>query len=236
MQIERLPARKPDEMEAEWRITTAKPGWIWFTVGGGKIGQQMLPDPDDGLYRGGVILRLEKHGQALAQLGYGFAGMSSPWGTVDLAGAFEENAAAFRKLVSEPKGSSAKIARNREAELLRIQGTVATIAVANEGESVNIESAHRPGAQAPDEAQQRLRAVALESVAQAVRTGDLHILHEPGITPPGRTHDPETGYPILVVPWVIPNPANSSTKPCALISATRKQRRKSRSNSSEPPP
>lgn len=48
--------------------------------------------------------------------------------------------------------------------------------------------------------QDRLRALALESAAQAIRTGDLCILHEPGITPLERTVDTETGYPVLGLP------------------------------------
>lgn len=48
--------------------------------------------------------------------------------------------------------------------------------------------------------QERLRAIALESASQAIRTGDLCILHEPGITPTERTVDPETGYPVLGLP------------------------------------
>ncbi len=163
--IERLPLMNLEAVGAQWYISAAKPGWIWLKVNGERIGQEMT-NLETGVYRGGVILRLEKHGEAQARLGYGFTGMSTPWGTVDLAGTFEENAAAFRKLVSDPKGASGKIARNREAELLRIQGTTATIAVANKSESVNVEDAHRPGAQASDDAQQRLRALALESVRQ----------------------------------------------------------------------
>lgn len=65
---------------------------------------------------------------------------------------------------------------------------------------MNVEGAHRAGAQASEDARQRLRAFALERVEQAIRTGELYILHEPGITPPERTHDPETGYPILGLP------------------------------------
>lgn len=111
----------------------------------------MLLNPEDGLYRGGVTLRLEKSEghqvgpEIRARLGYGFTGMSTPWGTAGLAGTYGENAAAFRQQSAQRKDTPAAAARNREIELLRIQGTVASVIIGLESEGTAVENMPQPG-------------------------------------------------------------------------------------------
>jgi hypothetical protein len=108
-----------------------------------------------------------------------------------------------QQMIGERGGPMGQPAKTLVGEMeVRIEGDKLKVGFRELREvSVNVEGAPRPGAQAPDEAwQQNLRAFALESAAQAIRMGDLYILHEPGITPRERTHDPETGYPILGLP------------------------------------
>jgi hypothetical protein len=136
--LEWSPLVNLEAVGAQWQITTAKPAWIWLKVNGKRMGQQML-SPESGVHRGGVILRLERQGQAKARLGYGFAGMSTPWGTADLPGTYEENAAVFRQLFSDPKSGPATTVRNRETELLRLHSVIATVTIAGENEAPGLE-------------------------------------------------------------------------------------------------
>jgi len=188
--IERVQGAATNGLESEWRIIRAKPGWMWLEgAGENAIGQQMLLNPADGQYHGGVVVRLEKSTghqkgpEVRARLGYGFAGMSTPWGTVTSAQEFAEGAAAFRQQLAKGSKPPFAISTGQEFELLRLDGAAVTVAVTEDVSTTPTPATNPSDDPAAGSRQQKLRDIALESAAQAIREGDLHLLHEPGVTP-----------------------------------------------------
>lgn len=113
---------------------------------------------------------------------------------------FEEGAAAFRQQLSKGNKAPFAISPGQEFELLRLNGAVVTVAVTDDVVATPTQATNPSNDPAAGSRQQKLRAIALENAVQAIHTGELYILHEPGKTPRERTHDPETGYPIRVLP------------------------------------
>jgi predicted Ser/Thr protein kinase len=190
-------------LELSWTVRTSLPAAIRlkhrYRDGGGET-MDVCDQPE-----GNTKLYAQKISVLLYKISDSRVGMRLMNGTQPNTKEFD---GVFTTLVEEmrtaPLSGWCKTERDWDIELCRVAGGPVYLHIAHpqyfEQKRIEPQSNAEDSIQSPSSASDKARAWALESAAQAIRTGELYILHEPGKTPPERTHDPETGYPILGLP------------------------------------